>query len=113
MSQFRDLIAQLEGFAATEWKKVEAEGRQIEQELVPVLEDGFAKAVADFGQLAIQLAVSFMSAEFAALTGGEKNGRIVTTLVQEAERQSKALAIQDAQALAKNAYLAVVGTAPG
>lgn len=113
MSQFSDLITRLEADAKAEWQRVEAAGEQIVQELVPVVEDAFSSAVADFGQLAVATVISFMKAEFAVITGQEKQGNVVTALIQTAEAQAKTLAIGDAQALAKSAYLAVVGTAPG
>ena len=109
MSQFSEIITKLEGFAEAEWERLKAEGIKIEQALVPVLEDAFAKAVDDFGQLAVSLVTKFMQEEFAVLSGEEKQGQVVTGLVQEAEVQAKALAIADAQALAKNSFLAVSG----
>jgi hypothetical protein len=111
-SEFQVIISDLEGFASKEWQAALAEGRKIEQEIVPVLETGFATAAKDFGQLAVQTAFSLMTAEFAALTGQEKHGQTVTTLLQSAEAAGKTLALSDAQALATNAFVAVTGTAP-
>lgn len=113
MSEFQEIIAGLEAKAKAEWTKVEAAGEHITQELVQVVEDGFAAAAKDFGGLAISTALKFMQEEYNQLTGAEKHGNVVTTLIQEAEAKAKVLAIADAQALAKNAFLAVVGTAPG
>jgi hypothetical protein len=113
MSAFSDLIRNLEDEAKAVLAAAEAEGKKLVQEIVPVIEDAFAAAVADFGTLACQLVVKFAQEEFSALTGGEKHGEVVTHLVMEAETQGKALAIADAQALAKNAFLAVTGQALG
>lgn len=112
MSDFHTIISDLEAFAAKEWQAVQDGARAIEQKVLPILETGLAQAVKDFGQLAVQTVFNLMQAEFSALTGSEKHGQTVTTLIQTAEAKGIALAISDAQALATNAFVAVTGTAP-
>lgn len=113
MSQFADLAAELENLAEEAWSRAEAAGKQLVQELVPVIEDGLQRAVEDFGALACDLVLKFMQQEFESWSGREKHGNVVAGLIQEAEAKGKALAIADAQALAKNVFLAVVAKAPG
>lgn len=109
MSQFSNILHLLEAQAEAAIHDAEKAGMELVQKLVPVIEDGFTKAVQDFGTLACQTVIKFLQEEFAVLTGQEKQGGVVTHLIQQAEIQGKQLALQDAQALAKSAFLAVSG----
>ena len=51
--------------------------------------------------------MSLATAEFANLTGTQKNAITVNTIVQSAIAAGKTLALQDAQMLAQQAYHAV------
>lgn len=108
---FHDIITQLEEFAQAEWQKVEDEAIAIEQAVVPVVETALAQAAQQFGQLAVQTVMKLMQGAEASLSGGEKLNLTVTTLIDDAEKQALTLAHDDATALAKNAYVAVMSTA--
>lgn len=108
----KDIVAKLEGFAEAAWEKIKTEAIHIEQEIEPVVESAFAAAVEQFGELAVNTVTKLMTEEFANLSGTAKLNLTATTIVDEAEKQGKAIAAADATALAKNAYTAVMGKAP-
>lgn len=107
------IVADLEAFAVKEWKVVEAQTVEIVQEIEPVVENGFALLVKQFGQLAVATVVNLMTSAGAAMTGSEKLNLTATTVVDAAEKAGFSVLAADATALANNAYVAVMGTAPG
>ncbi len=111
-STFQQVITNLENFAVDEWHKIEAGAVAIEQKLVPIVENTFVQLANDFGQLAVQTVVQLMGNAYSTLTGQEKNGMTVATIIQSAEAAGKQVLVSDAQALAKNAFGAVTGTQP-
>lgn len=108
-----DFWSRLKATAEAAWEHAEASGLQLIQELVPVVENGLSKALDDFGALASSTILHFMQAEYEHLTGAEKHGQVVTEIFQSAEAQGKELALEDANALVKNLFLTLTGTAPG
>lgn len=108
----KEIMAKLEGFAEKAWDKVKSEAIVIEQKVEPVVESAFAQAVEQFGELAVNTVTRLMTAEGAALSGGEKLDLTARTIVDAAAQAGKDLAAADATALAKNAYTAVMGKAP-
>lgn len=106
------LFQQLEAMAETAWEKVENEAIEIEQKLVPVIEDGFAMLLNDFGTLAVNTVINLMTGAFAHLSGSEKQNLTATTITDAAESAGKAVLAADVTTLAKNAFIAVVGKAP-
>lgn len=111
-SHFLQVFQNLEAFAEKEWEVIKQDAIAIEQKLAPIVENAFVELANAFGQLAVQTVIRLMGAGFSALTGQEKNGVTVTTIIQAAEAAGKQVLLSDAQALAKNAYVAVVGAQP-
>jgi hypothetical protein len=112
MSAFNDIISQLEAFAEHEWEVIKADAIAIEQAVEPVIESAFHQLVQQFGMLAVQTVTGLMTGAQASLSGGEKFNLTVTTIVDAAEKAAVQIVQSDASALAKNAYLAVMATAP-
>ena len=105
-------VTKLEDFAKAEWAKVETIAENVAAAVDSEAEDGFEKLVTDFGQFAVATVISLFTTEFDNLTGSEKNNLAVTTVVDNAAQAGVTLLAEDATALVKNAFVAVVGTAP-
>jgi len=98
--------------AAAEWAKIKAEGIVIEQELVADAKTTFATVVEQFGPLVMSTISNLATAEFASLTGGEKQNLAVTTVVDKAAQSGIVLLAEDATALVKNGFEAFQAAAP-
>lgn len=107
-----DVFDQLKALAAAEWERIKAEGIAIEQKIVAVEQDTLGAAVEQFGAFAMQTITGLMTAEWAHLTGTEKNNLAVTTLIDKAEQDAKKLLHADAAAIVKNGFVALSETAP-
>lgn len=111
---FEELWQELEDGAKTLLAEAGEKLQEIEANIVPTIEADIVMVLSQFKELAIQTVLQFASAEFATLTGQEKQGNVVTTIFQAAEAAGKTIAITDAQLLAQQAYNAVkVNLTPG
>lgn len=104
---FEGLWTELEDGAKALLAEAGEKLQEIEANIVPTIEADIVMVLSQFKDLAIQTVMQFASAEFANMTGQEKNGNVVTTVFQAAEAAGKNIAIQDAQLLAQQAYNAV------
>ncbi len=109
---FAGLWDELKADAAAEWKKLEADGVQLEQKIIPVLESDLALIGTQIKNVLISTATNMMTTEFAALTSNEKQGNVVTAGIQAAEAQGKSLAVEDATMFAQQAFRALGVTLP-
>lgn len=107
---FSGLWDELKTEAAAEVAKLKADAVAFEANIVPVIEADVVALLSQFKSLAVQTVLSLAGAAGAAMTGEEKLGTVVTTVLQSAETQGKAIALGDAQTLAQQAFNAV-GTA--
>jgi hypothetical protein len=101
---FAELWSELKSDAAASVAAVKAEAVALETQIVPVIESDIVLVLSQLKQLAID---TVLTAAKEALTGGEKLGLVVTTVLQAAEAEGKAIAVGDAQMLAQQAYYAV------
>lgn len=107
---FEDLWTELKTDAAAEWDVIKAKAVEIEHTIVPVIEADVVAVLSQFKTLAIQTILDLAKAEFAALTGAEKQSNVVTTVFQAAEAAGTTIAIQDVRMFAQQAYDAVAST---
>lgn len=110
---FAELGQELVADAKAAWAKLKAEATEIEHDIVPVAEADIVAVLSQFKQLAIDTVLKFAAAEFGSLTGNEKQGNVVTAVIQAAEAEGKTIALQDAAMLAQQAYDAVKTAAAG
>lgn len=104
---FSELWDEIKTAALNEVQVVKNDLVQWEGKIVPVVETDLVTVLSQLKGLAISLVTQFATAEFANLTGVQKQAITVTSLVQSAIASGKTLAVQDAQVLAQQAYNAV------
>lgn len=109
---FPDLWGELKSEASAEWAKLKAEAVSFEHTVIPIIEADVVAILSQFKTLAVQTVLSLAQAEFAALSGSEKQSTVVTTVFQAAEAQGLNVAIQDVRMFAQQAYDAVATTVP-
>lgn len=80
---------------------------QWEGRIVPTIEADLVTVLSQFKSLAVNMVTTLAAAEFANLTGGQKQTITVNTIIQSALAAGKPVALQDAQLLAQQAYQAV------
>lgn len=110
---FEELWTELKAEAAAEWQNVEADVKAEWQKVKPVVEADVVAVLSQFKKLAVQTVINLGKAEFASLTGAEKQGTVITTIFQAAEAAGKDLAISDARLLGQQAYDYVSAQVPG
>jgi hypothetical protein len=101
---FSELWAEMKTEALNIWQSVKAEAVTLEHNLVPAIESDLVTVLSQFKGVALNTVMSLAGAEFANLTGTQKNAITVNTIVQTALATGKAVALQDAQLLAQQAY---------
>ena len=106
---FAQLWDNLKAEAVTEIAKLKADAVAFEANIVPTIEADIVTVLDQFKSLAINTVLKFAQAEFANMSGEEKLGNVVTTVVQAAESAGKSIALGDAQTLAQQAFNAVSG----
>lgn len=104
---FSELWDELKAGAEVEWQKLEAAVVSFEHNIVPIIEADIVAVLSQFKDLAIQTVLNLAKAEFADLTGQEKQSTVVTTIFQAAEAAGKQVAIEDARMFAQQTYDAV------
>ncbi len=98
--------------AAAEWARIKAEGVVIEQALVADAETTFSTLSTQFAPLVMSTISNLATAEFAALSSGEKTNLAATTVVDTAAKQGITILATDATALIKNGFEAFQAAAP-
>jgi hypothetical protein len=114
---FSGLCDELKTEALNAWEnlksKGEAEVQLIAKGLGPVIVAEAATVLSQFKSVAISTVMMLAQAEYANLTGAQKNGITANTILQAAAASGKALALDDAKTLAQGAFDALTATAPG
>lgn len=87
-----------------------AEGKKLEETIVPLIEADAVAVLSQFKTLAIQTVISLGAGELSALSGQEKQSTVVTTVFQAAQAAGKQVAIEDVRMFAQQAYNAVATT---
>lgn len=109
---FEKLWTELKTDAVAEWHNVESAIVDEWHKVEPVIEADVVLVLSQFKQLAISTAINLGKAEFAALTGQEKQGNLITTIEQAAEAAGKNLAYADVQMFGQQVFNAVATTVP-
>jgi hypothetical protein len=104
---FSDLWDEIKTAALNEVQSLKNTIIQWEGRLVPTIESDLVLVLSQFKSLAVNMVTTLAAAEFANLTGGQKQSITVNTIIQSALNAGKPIAIQDAQLLAQQAYNAV------
>ena len=104
---FTELWDELKTEALNLWQAAKNDVVAVERTIVPVIETDITTVLSQFKTVALGTVMSLATAEFANLTGTQKNAITVNTIVQSAIAAGKTLALQDAQMLAQQAYHAV------
>jgi hypothetical protein len=99
-SLFQRLLDELETEAMNFWQSVKNEAEVIGTAIRPEI----VLLLSQFKTIAINTVAALAQAEFANLTGGQKQSITINTIVQAALLQGKTLAIADASVLAQSAY---------
>lgn len=109
---FSGLWDELKTEALNTWQAIKNDIVSLEHTLVPVVEQDIALVLSQFKGVAVQMIMTLAQAEFANLSGTQKNAITVATIVNSAKAAGKQLAIQDAQLLAQQAFNALVSNMP-
>lgn len=104
---FSDLWDEIKTAALNVVSTIKADLVQFEHNAVPVIEADLVLVLSQFKSLAVSMITTLATAEFANLTGGQKNTITVNTIIQSALAAGKPIALQDAQVLAQQAFNAV------
>lgn len=107
---FSGLWDDLKTEALNAWQAVKNDAVALESKLVPVVESDIATVLSQFKSVAINTVMTLATAQFANLTGAQKNTITVNTVVQSALAAGKTVALQDATMLAQQAYNALAST---
>lgn len=109
---FAGLFDELKTEALNAWQSIKNDVVALEHTLVPVIESDITIVLSQFKGVAVNLILTLAQAEFANLTGTQKNSITVSTIVSAAKSAGKTIAVQDAQLLAQQAYNALVTNLP-
>lgn len=110
---FSDIVSKLEGYAKVAVQAVETTGEKIITDVEDVVEAALPAAMTQLGQFAVQTVTNLFGAAGAGLSGSEKKGLAVTTVLQQAETQGVTLLDDIASALVENSFTAVVSVLSG
>lgn len=101
---FAQLWQEMETEALNLVSAAKAEIGVLEKGLVPVVETDLVTVLGQFKAVALNTVMAMAGAEFANLTGTQKNSITVNTIVQTAVASGKQISLQDAQLLAQQAF---------
>lgn len=101
---FAELWDELKTDALNAWQVVKSDVQQWEGAIVPVVKADLVTVLGQFKTVALNTVMQLATAEFANLTGAQKNTITTNTIVQAALANGKQIGIQDAQMLAQQAY---------
>jgi hypothetical protein len=101
---FAQLWDELKTEALNVVQNMKAEFKAFEAKAVPVLEADLALVLSQVKGVAVTTAATLATAEFANLTGGQKQTITVNSILQTAIALGKPIAQQDAQMLAQQAF---------
>ena len=110
---FVELIEEIKTEALNLWQNLKGQALSFEHSIVPVIEQDLVLVLGQFKSLATNMIMTLAQAEFANLTGGQKNIITVNTIVEAAKAAGKPILLQDAQLLAQQAYNAIASTLQG
>ncbi|HVZ60665.1 MAG TPA: hypothetical protein VG892_07760 [Terriglobales bacterium] len=111
-TSFAGLWADVQAEAKKLWAAAGAELKAFEAAFVPAAEQDLAAAGSALYKLAVNMAWTLATQEFANLTGGQKNAITVTSIKQAAITAGTPLVNGVAEKLAEDAYQALKTTAP-
>lgn len=104
---FAQLAADLEAEAKSVLANIETGLSTIEANIVPIIEQDVATVLGQFKTLAVQTVLQMAQGVNAALSGQEKLGTVITTVIQAAEAAGLQIALEDATMFSQQAYNAV------
>jgi len=104
---FSELWEEIKTAALNAVQTVKADLIQWEHAAVPEIEKDLVLVLSQLKSLAVNMVTTLATAEFANLTGGQKQTITINTIIQSALAAGKPVALQDAQLLAEQAYHAV------
>lgn len=97
-------FANLEAEAKVELEKLGAEAAKVAEEVGKVVVPEVEAFLKELGSIALQAVIAEAPK---LISGSEKFGSAVTSVVQQVEAQGKAVAIQDAQMAVQGAFRAI------
>lgn len=113
---FSSLFEELKTEALNKWEALKSEAAHdvaiIAANLGPVVSAEAKVVLSQFKAIAIDTVVMLARAEFASLSGAQKNSITANTIMQSAVASGKTVLLSDAASFAQDAFDALNGTKP-